>query len=226
MKARLRANELAERAGKVRSAVLRMTNLIDSLLNSSRLVDGDISLYFHPTEIDVAALLLDVCQLHREIAPRSQISENFGPRPLPISGDGKLLFQVFSNLLSNAIKYSPDGGLIKITAAAEAVWIVATLQDRGVGIPEADLDRLFERYYRGGNVSGIVGTGVGLYFVKMVVELHRGNIVIASKQGEGPRFTVRLPIELPMRADGSAPLTQASVLTDQTTSVRAEAQPA
>jgi two-component system OmpR family sensor kinase len=224
MKERLSADELALRAGKIRSAVLRMTNLIDGLLNSSRLVDGDVGLYFHPAEIDVAALLHEVIQLHREIAPRSQISENFGAQPLPMSGDAKLLFQVFSNLLSNAIKYSPDGGLIKVTAGADGDWTVVTVEDHGIGIPEADLDRLFERYYRGANVSGIVGTGVGLYFVKTVVELHRGNIVIESKQGEGSRFTVRLPIGLPVAAEADAPPHEMAASSDQATSSEARPQ--
>jgi two-component system OmpR family sensor kinase len=221
MRDRLSADELAQRAGKIRSAVLRMTNLIDSLLNSSRLVDGDVGLYFHPAEIDVAALLHEVIQLHREIAPRSQIWENFGAQPLPMSGDAKLLFQVFSNLLSNAIKYSPDGGLVKVAAVADGDWTVVTVEDQGIGIPEADLDRLFERYYRGTNVSGIVGTGVGLYFVKTVVELHRGNIAIESKQGEGSRFTVRLPIGLAVAAEADAPPLEMAASTDQAASSEA-----
>src|SRR5207249_3467176 len=92
MNGRLSSNEIAERAGKVRGAVLRMTSLIDNLLNSSRLVDGGAELYFHPTEIDLAALLRDVTHLHRETAPGSQILASFGA-PLRTVGDPKLLFQ-------------------------------------------------------------------------------------------------------------------------------------
>src|SRR5262249_55733850 len=77
MKDRLAGDDIGERAGKVRSAVLRMTHLIDNLLNSSRLIDGGAEPYFHPAEIDVAALLREVSQLHREIAPRSHIVERF-----------------------------------------------------------------------------------------------------------------------------------------------------
>ncbi|HEV3395189.1 MAG TPA: MCP four helix bundle domain-containing protein, partial [Xanthobacteraceae bacterium] len=135
-KDRLGAEEIAERAGKIRTAVLRMTSLMDNLLNSSRLFDGGAGLYYHPVEIDLAALLHDVCQLHREIAPRSQIWEDFGGQPLPVVGDSKLLFQVFSNLLSNAIKYSPGGGLIKIGARTESGQVAVVVEDRGIGIPE------------------------------------------------------------------------------------------
>jgi two-component system OmpR family sensor kinase len=110
---------------------------------------------------------------------------------------------VFSNLLSNAIKYSPGGGLIKITAAKEQASIVIMVADRGLGIPVQDFDRLFERYFRGSNVSGIIGTGVGLYLVKMVVELHGGRIVVESSEGKGSTFTVRLPIKPALLADAA-----------------------
>jgi two-component system, OmpR family, sensor kinase len=207
--------EISERAGKMRSAVLRMTHLIDNLLNSSRLIDGGAGLYMQPAEMDMTALLQEVCQLHREMVPTSQITERFSAAPVPIVGDVKLLFQVFSNLLSNAIKYSPGGGAIVVEAETSADEVVVTISDRGIGIPKADLGRLFERYYRGGNVSGIVGTGVGLYLVKMAVDLHRGGIDVESREGEGSRFTVRLPLR-PESPDWSPSdsIANSGVLTD------------
>ena len=187
--------EIGERAGKVRSAVLRMTHLIDNLLNSSRLIDGGADLYLQPAELDVAALLQEVCQLHREMVPGSQITERFAGSPMRMIGDAKLLFQVFSNLLANAIKYSPGGGTIEVEAKTVADAIVVAIADNGIGIPAGDLDRLFERYHRGSNVSGIVGTGVGLYLVKMAVELHGGSVAVKSKEGEGACFTIHLPLK-------------------------------
>ena len=106
------AAEIGERAGKIRSAVLRMTHLIDELLNSPRLIDGGAELYLQAAEMDLASVLHEVCQLHRDMVPGSHIVEHFAAAPLPMVGDAKLLFQVFSNLLSNAIKYSPGGGAI------------------------------------------------------------------------------------------------------------------
>ncbi len=189
----VKASEIGERVGKIRSAVLRMTYLIDNLLNSSRLIDGGAELYLHATDMDMAILLQEVCQLHREMVPGSQILDRFGTAPMPMFGDAKLLFQVFSNLLANAVKYSPGGGSIEVEARSTAEEVIVTIADRGIGIPPGDFDRLFERYHRGSNVSGIVGTGVGLYLVKMAVDLHHGRIEVASKEGEGSRFTVRLP---------------------------------
>src|SRR5262249_57035172 len=150
-------------------------------------------------EMDLATLLLDVCELHREMAPRSQIRENFAGGRLPVVGDAKLLFQVFSNLISNAIKYSPGGGPITVGAGVEAGEVVVVVEDRGIGIPEQDRERLFARYARGSNVSGIVGTGIGLYLVKMVVDLHHGRVAVESREGEGSRFTVRLPAALSLK---------------------------
>ncbi|HWS08849.1 MAG TPA: ATP-binding protein [Xanthobacteraceae bacterium] len=185
--------EIGERAGKMRSAVLRMTQLIDNLLNSSRLIDGGGGQYFHPAEMDMATLLQEVCDLHREMVPGARIAERIATAPMRVVGDPKLLFQVFSNLLSNAIKYSPDGGVIAVDAALASDEVIVTIADRGIGVPAGDLDRLFERYHRGSNVSGIVGTGVGLYLVKMVVDMHGGAVAVESTEGEGARFTIRLP---------------------------------
>jgi len=194
LKAELQPQQIVERAEKVRSAVLRMTSVMDNLLTSSRLLDGEPGLYFHPTKFDVAKLLHEVCHLHREISPGAQIYENVRQLPLLLMGDPHLLFQVFSNLLSNAVKYSPSGGLISVKAVIESDQVVITTRDNGIGIPEQDRAQLFERYHRGRNVSGITGTGIGLYLVKMVVTLHGGQVSVSSTEGRGSEFVVRLPL--------------------------------
>jgi two-component system OmpR family sensor kinase len=211
LKDRMTPDEIGERAGKVRSAILRMTHLIENLLSSSRLIDGGAGHYFHPAEMDLAALLQEVCQLHREMVPGVQIVERISTVPMRMVGDPKLLFQVFSNLLSNAIKYSPGGGAIAVDAAMAADEAVATIADHGIGIPPVDLGRLFERYHRGSNVSGIVGTGVGLYLVKMAVDMHGGSVAVESQEGEGSRFTIRLPAK-PVAPTKSRPETAAAAV--------------
>jgi two-component system, OmpR family, sensor kinase len=187
--------EIGERAGKIRAAVLRLTHLIDNLLNSARLFDGGATLYFHPAEMDIAALLREVCQLHREMVPGAVIGEHLSSAAMPMIGDTKLLYLLFSNLLSNAVKYSPGGGAIEVAAEMRADEVVVAVADRGIGIPASDLERLFERYHRGSNVSGIVGTGVGLYLVKMVADLHHGRVEVQSTEGAGSRFAVHLPLK-------------------------------
>jgi two-component system, OmpR family, sensor kinase len=200
MKDRLSPDALAERAHKIRNAARRMTHLIESLIDSMRVIDGDVKLYFHPADIDITALLQEVCQLQREIAPQAQILEGFRVPAPTIVGDANLLFQVFSNLLSNAIKYSPSGGLIKVALQADESSVTVAMHDQGIGVPEGDRPRLFERYYRGSNASGMVGTGLGLYFVKTVVELHAGQVTVDSREGEGSCFQVRLPVTLAVSA--------------------------
>ena len=198
------AGEIIDRAKRVRRAVLQMTTMIDHLLNSSRLIDHGAQLYFHPDAVDLRALLQEVCVLHREIAPRSPITQRLGTvdtATLPVFGDSKLLFQMFSNLISNAVKYSDDGHRIDVTADIETEQVIVTVQDHGIGIPQKDLAHVFGRYNRGSNVSGIVGTGVGLYLVRMVVDLHGGTVAVESKEGEGSRFTVRLPIWRPSQTE-------------------------
>jgi two-component system, OmpR family, sensor kinase len=212
VKDNVRPPEIGERAGKIRSAVLRMTHLIDNLLNSSRLIDGGAGLYFQPADMDLIALLQEVCQLHREMVPGVQIRERFVAAAIPMRGDAKLLFQVFSNLLANAIKYSPGGGLIEVEAAMRGNEIVVAVADHGMGIPASDLAQLFERYHRGSNVSGIVGTGVGLHLVKMVVDLHGGRAGVDSREGEGSRFTIHLPMREALAVKAQAPAEFASAV--------------
>jgi two-component system, OmpR family, sensor kinase len=204
IKDNVQPEEIGERAGKIRSAVLRITYLIDNLLNSSRLVDGGTGPHFHhfyPAEMDLTALLGEVCKLHQEMVPASPIIERLPAAPVQMVGDAKLLFQVFSNLISNAIKYSPGGGAIEVEASVAADEVTVVVKDHGIGIPAADIGHLFERYHRGGNVSGIVGTGMGLYLVKMAVDLHHGSVDAQSTENEGSCFVVRLPRRLAVAAD-------------------------
>jgi signal transduction histidine kinase len=114
---------------------------------------------------------------------------------LHILGDSNLLFQVFNNLLSNAVKYSRGTSFIEVAAIKRDYYAVVSVADRGIGIPEDDCDRIFERYYRGRNAAGITGTGVGLYFVKVVVDHHHGLVEAENRAGGGARFTVRLPLK-------------------------------
>jgi two-component system, OmpR family, sensor kinase len=200
MRDRLTADELTQRARKVRSTVSRMTQLIDNLIGSARLIDGRIELNYHPMRVDLAALVTEICHLQRELTPDAEIIDQLAP-PLLVYGDAGLLRQLFGNLLSNAVKYSPDAGLIWVTAARQGAQIVVVIEDHGIGIPQAEQEQVFERYYRGSNTSGIVGSGVGLYLVRTIVELHHGSVALDSREDEGSRFSVQLP-SLAAHADG------------------------
>jgi two-component system OmpR family sensor kinase len=193
MRDRLTADELSQRARKVRSTVGRMTQMINNLIGSARLIDGRIELNYHPTRVDLAALVREICHLQQELTPDAVILERMAPQTLPVYGDASLLSQVFGNLLSNAVKYSPDAGLIEVSAASQGAEVAVVIEDHGIGIPDGEREQVFERYYRGSNTTGIVGSGVGLYLVKTIIELHKGSIALHSRDGEGSRFTVQLP---------------------------------
>jgi signal transduction histidine kinase len=207
---RVTTDELTHRARKVKSMVRRMTQLIDNLIGSARLIDGPIELYYHPTQVDLRWLLRDSCLLQRELTPDAQILEPVeAVQQLNVYGDASLLSQLFSNLLSNAVKYSPDGALIEVAAAQEDAEVVVSIKDHGIGIPEVDQERVFERYFRAGNTSGISGSGVGLSLVRSIVDLHRGDISLESTEGKGSRFTLRLPSSAATQvrtASGAGPL--------------------
>lgn len=182
-----------ERARKIRIAVRRMSFMIDNILKSVKFSEEGASLYLHLSEFDLRAMLHDVCKLHREISPNFAVVENLGAGPTPIDGDKNLLFQVFNNIVANAIKYSPAGSSIHVDCVAEGAFLVVSVKDSGIGIAKADIAHIFERYYRGGNVASIVGTGIGLFFVKVVMELHGGGIEVESQEGAGSKFVLRLP---------------------------------
>jgi signal transduction histidine kinase len=194
LKANLTPSEIEDRARRVRRAVQLMTHVIDNLLDSSRLFEGEPGLDFRPADIALPRLLREICELHRDISPNVEIIEDFAQGPERIEGDVSLIYQALSNLLSNSVKYSPNGGVIAVSAHQAEGDVLISVADRGLGIPKADLANIFERYHRGSNVAGIVGTGVGLYLVKTVTTAHGGDVAVESREGEGARFTMRLPI--------------------------------
>lgn len=108
--------------------------------------------------------------------------------------DRKLIRQVINNLLTNAIKYSPATQPIYAHLDYAAEKLTFTVQDRGIGIPAADLAHLFEPFHRAANVEAIAGTGLGLTITKEAVELHGGAITVESQVGVGTTFVVTLPI--------------------------------
>lgn len=109
--------------------------------------------------------------------------------------DTKLMRRAMTNLLTNALKYSPEDTPVDMELAFEDCKAIIKVRDRGIGIPEADLPRMFEPFNRASNVGGIQGTGLGLAIAKQAVDLHGGSISVESRVGKGTTFTVILPAE-------------------------------
>jgi two-component system OmpR family sensor kinase len=195
LKDRLAPGDIADRAGRIRAAVIRIVRMIDQLVDTTRLMDGNARLFYHPETMDLAGVLRDVCRVHREISPTALIMEYYGTAAVTIHGDPKLLFQAFSNLLSNAIKYSRADAKVALYVQQAGGATTVIVEDSGIGIPAKDREHVFSRYYRGSNVSGFVGTGIGLFLVAMVVRLHGGQVSVETTEGTGSRFTVTLPAQ-------------------------------
>ncbi len=110
-----------------------------------------------------------------------------------VRGDEELLCIAFTNLLGNAMKYAPDGGGICIGGEVEGGCAEVRVSDSGIGIQAQDLARVFDRYFRAEGAKA-AGSGLGLYLVRQIVELHGGTIRAESAPGQGTRMIVRLPL--------------------------------
>lgn len=172
----------------------RLTGLLDDLLQLSRIESGR-----HVLRVE----RIDICQEIRHVAQRvmapitakaQHLVLNL-PETAPLDADRNALVQVLVNLLDNARKYSPEGGAITVTVEPQAEVLCISVADTGYGIPQADLDRIFERFYRVDKARSRAqgGTGLGLAIVKHLLELHGGSIRVESEVGVGSCFTVELP---------------------------------
>ena len=195
LREKINPSSIQERAQKIRRSVLRLTQVMENLLTSSRMFDSDASLHVHPTPVSLEKIVKEVCRIHREISPDAHIIQNSDQDEVMVQADDNLLYQAFSNLLSNAIKYSAAEQWVTVRTWQDASQkeVRVSIQDQGIGIPADDLPHIFERYHRGANVGGISGTGMGLYLVKMVIDLHQGKIEVQSEVGQGTEFVVSLP---------------------------------
>ncbi|MBP0017035.1 MAG: CBS domain-containing protein [Cyanobacteria bacterium SBLK] len=194
---RLAGVKKAKHLGRIQGAVKQMTQLLEDVLTVDLVAED--RLLFQPASVN----LIEFCgRLQEEFArshPQRQIDWQIEP-PEPsnrtIQADAKLLHQIFSNLLSNALKYSPDDRPVECCLTYHAATVVFVVRDRGIGIPAADRERLFESFHRADNVGTIQGTGLGLAIVKKCVDLHGGTIGIESRENSGTAVTVELPITL------------------------------
>ena len=129
-----------------------------------------------------------------EMSDKHRLQFDLDALPRSARFDPALIDQVMTNLLANAVKFSPDAGMIDVRTSLEAGVARIEVEDKGVGIDPEDLPKLFKRYFRAKTSEGIAGTGIGLNVVKMIVDMHGGDIRVASVKGKGTVFTVELPI--------------------------------
>lgn len=175
----------------------RLVRLVNDILEFSRLENKGLE--FRPRPQSVPALVRSscvavqgLCDQYR-VSLRSQLEEGL---PLLLCDPDKME-SVLTNVLSNAVKFSPPGSEVLIEVQLRDDELRFCVTDRGVGIPEGDLDKIFDRFHRVEGVSQLVpGTGLGLSIVKKVVDLHGGTLSVTSKLNEGSTFEIRMPIGL------------------------------
>jgi two-component system sensor histidine kinase SenX3 len=172
----------------------RLSDLVQEIINLSRL-QGDDPLV-GAKSVDVTDLVSQGIDDSRLSAEARKISVQFTPvLHAKVLGDRTQLEMAISNLIENAINYSPEGTQVIITEKCENDLIEITVTDQGIGIPEKDLERIFERFYRVDPARSrqTGGTGLGLSIVKHVITNHGGDVSVWSAEGAGSTFTIRLP---------------------------------
>ena len=173
-----------------------LLQLVRNLLDLSRIETGILVQNMEP--IDVNELVAGVIDMIRPQADvKNQTLDFQCEKPCsPVVGDRDNLIGVFNNIIGNAVKYTPEDGRIEIRVAVDGSFIRVGVTDNGIGIPKADLDRIFDRFYRvKGKTRGITGSGLGLSVAKSIVEAHRGTIHVSSGGQKGSTFEVMLPIQ-------------------------------
>ncbi|HTV79627.1 MAG TPA: ATP-binding protein [Steroidobacteraceae bacterium] len=182
---------------------LRLTRLIDNLLESVRIESGQLSIRHQ--SVSLGEVVLEAQALIESLlVQRQQTLDVELPDDLPlVRGDKTRLTQVFVNLIANANKFSPDGSVLRIGAAFNDVQVEAWVEDEGPGVAAGDADTVFERFRRGADVEPEPGgLGLGLWIVKSVIERHGGNIVVTRTPEHRTRFSFSLPVQ-PQGEDGS-----------------------
>lgn len=174
----------------------RLTELVENLLDASRLQAGSLSINLSDVALDVLARR--IAERFRTQSQVHRLTVDFPANFPVILGDEDRLAQVFTNLISNAIKYSPDGGEIHISGEVRPEQVLICVSDQGPGIAVSDVPYVFDRFYRASESSRTTkGAGLGLYLARAVIEAHGGKIWVVPQPGEGARLCFSLPREMP-----------------------------
>jgi signal transduction histidine kinase/DNA-binding response OmpR family regulator len=193
----LSAGELPERQREFVDVILLSTNrlveLVNDLLDVARVEAGQLDINRRPIAVGEAVEEVAALMRARLDGKHQTLEVDVAPAVPPADADPSRIRQIVTNLLTNAHLYTPEGGRIAIRTGALGEHVVISVTDTGRGMSRGQLERLFERFYRGERTPTAPGTGLGMSIVKSLVDLHHGEIDVESEEGVGTTVTVRIP---------------------------------
>ena len=183
--------------GYIASEAGRLTAIVDRLLAVARLDSGDLQVQLAPT--DVSAVVSEVVSSAKQSLALSghEFVLDLPAEPLAVAADREKLRQIVTDLVDNAVKYSPEGGTVRVAARRRDDTVEVSVDDEGIGIPEAEQSRIFAKFYRAesaGRDLSSGGTGLGLFIAKELLAAMRGRIWVRSREGDGSSFVFSLPV--------------------------------
>lgn len=178
---------------RIISSVNMLTDILNDFLSVGKIEEGKIQVRLSELNIEESINNL-ISEIHPILKPGQNIDYyHSGNKKLRL--DATLLRHILMNLVSNAIKFSPDQATIRIHTEMTDAALILRVSDEGMGISEEDQQHLFQRFFRGANVTNIQGTGLGLHIVAKYVELLQGTISCASEIGKGTNFTITFQLK-------------------------------
>jgi PAS domain S-box-containing protein len=194
---RLTEEQRQAKYDSIQRSINVMVELLNDILTIGQAESGNLE--FKPGLLDLVAFSRDlVAELQQTTGASERIKFSYQGLCHVVHMDAGLLRHILSNLLSNALKYSSADKPVRLDVQCESSGVTFHVQDRGIGIPQADQKRLFGVFQRAENVGDIPGTGLGLAIVKQSVDLHGGTVTFESEEGIGTVFTVRIPQPSPI----------------------------
>ncbi|QIG89952.1 HAMP domain-containing histidine kinase [Chryseobacterium sp. POL2] len=190
------ADKVKYYAGLIKQENLRMKKQVENVLNMSKLERNEMQLFLKET--NVRELIKKITESFRLIVEERNgiLSTNFTAEQYNFKIDEFHISNALINLLDNANKYSPDTPKINIKTRNEGNWYVIEISDKGMGMDAENKARIFEKFFREetGNIHNVKGQGLGLSYVKKIIEIHKGQILVDSQKDKGSTFTVKLPM--------------------------------
>jgi len=177
---------------RIKNTVLSMTKMIEDVLNISKLESGQFKL--HKESIDIVSFCKSIAEnIEYSSGMEDRIHFSHSGQAVNTPLDETLTGLILTNLLSNAVKYSPSGAKVDFTLLLSDKTAVIEIKDRGIGIPEDELPKLFDLFHRASNVGNISGYGLGLALVKQCADLLGAKINVSSKENAGTSFLLTIP---------------------------------